>query len=109
MNGFCLPALGGASAMASMEGVRVAVNRHVCRSLGSTSNKRDNSGAKVGVNNLSASSNTYYSRLADDQSTNGPYYQKLDSREIPLAAAAIQVIDHTARSSYNYMRSVVEF
>lgn len=32
MNGTCFPFLGDAVAKASMEGVRVAVNRQVCRS-----------------------------------------------------------------------------
>lgn len=59
MNGFSFPGLGGASATASVDGVSVAVNRHVCRSFGSTSNRCESSGANVGVSSLSASSKTY--------------------------------------------------
>jgi len=44
--------------MDSIEGVRVAVNRHVCRSFGSILNRYDNSGVNVGVRILSASSRT---------------------------------------------------
>jgi len=58
MNGFCFPGLGGASAMDSIEGVRVAVNRHVCRSFGRMLKRYDSSGVNVGVRSLSASSRT---------------------------------------------------
>lgn len=36
--GVCFPGLGGAAARASIEGVKVAVKRHVWRSLGMASN-----------------------------------------------------------------------
>lgn len=39
MNGFCFPGLGGASAIDSIEGARVAVNKHVCRSFGRMLNR----------------------------------------------------------------------
>ena len=58
MNGLFFPGLGGASAIDSIEEVRVAVNRHVCRSFGRTLNKYDSSGVNVGVRSLSASSRT---------------------------------------------------
>ncbi len=44
--------------MSSIEAVMVAVNRHVCLSLGRTLNRNDNSGANVDVSNRSASSRT---------------------------------------------------
>ena len=44
--------------MASIEGVRVAVNRHVCRSFGRMLKRCDSSGVNVGVRSLSASSRT---------------------------------------------------
>lgn len=59
MKGFCFPARGGAVATASIAGVSVAVKRHVCLSLGRTSNRYASSGANVGVSNRSASSKTW--------------------------------------------------
>ena len=58
MKGFAFPGRGGAEPTASMEGVRVAVNKHVCLSLGRTPKRCPRSGANVGVNNRSASSRT---------------------------------------------------
>lgn len=58
MNGFSFPGRGVAFANVSIDGVNVAVNKHVCRSLGSIPNKNDSSEAKVGVKRRSASSKT---------------------------------------------------
>ena len=57
--GFCFPGLGGAAANDSIAGVSVAVNRPVCLSFGSLSNKDARSSENVSVNNLSASSRIY--------------------------------------------------
>jgi hypothetical protein len=57
-NGFDFPGLGFASANVSMAEVKVAVKRHVCRSLGRIPNRCSNSGANEGVRSLSASSRT---------------------------------------------------
>jgi hypothetical protein len=57
-NGFSLPDLGCAEANPSMAGVIVAVNRHVCLSLGMAWNRCVNSGVNVGERSRSASSST---------------------------------------------------
>ena len=58
MNGFCFPGRGGAFAKASMDSVSVAVNRHVCRSLGNALKRWLSSEVNVGAKSLSASSST---------------------------------------------------
>lgn len=108
MKGFCLPGLGGASAIASMDGVRVAVKRHVCRSFGRTLKRCDSSGANVGVSSRSASSRTL-ERISDVNALIRASYQKLDSGKIPFIDGTPEMINNPARSRNDDMWPIAKF
>jgi hypothetical protein len=106
-NGLALPGLGVALAIASILSEIVAVNRDVCRSAGRTLKRMANSEAKVGVRRRSASSRTYgiFSKCSPHIAD---AYQKLDSREIPVAASAMKVIHNPSGSCHNDMGAVLQ-
>jgi len=110
-NGVCFPSLGGAVASASIDGVKVAVNKHVCRSFGMASNNCASSGAKLGVSRRSASSKTYCAIIRNNKSgaCRSGTDQKPNPRKVPFPVTTVQQVDEASWSSNYYVWSVVQF